>query len=155
MFTNGTGLAPGSGLPLPRCCEPSSVSIPHGQRVYCLFQIPARPVFSEARGGSPQRLGSFGPSFQAGLPKVKRQHRCFTPPSLPSFPAKPSLTVSVLTVPSATTPHPSLTPYRPFAFAHGWVLLFVKGRGRLQTLSSQLARLHTSVRPGLSAWEPH
>lgn len=50
MFTNGASLALELGAAMPWCCEHSSVSFLHGQTVYCLSQIPDRPVFSEVRG---------------------------------------------------------------------------------------------------------
>lgn len=91
MFTNGASLALELGAAMPRCCEHSSVSFLHGQRIYCLFEILDRPVFSEV-GVGPFRL-----SFQAGVPKVQVtfQLRCFTPlhtlQACPlSSPAKPT-----------------------------------------------------------------
>lgn len=140
---------------MPRCCGHSSVNFPRGQRD-C--------GFSEAQGGSQERLGTFGLSFQAGLPKVwKLQHRYFILPNLSSSsPAKPgpgtqkevsletlgiSFTISTLLF----LPFPRPTPPSPGTLSllfHLWVGFVIwQGRGWQQTLSHQLAQLHTSVIP--------
>lgn len=121
---------------MPRCCGHSSVNFPRGQRD-C--------GFSEAQGGSQERLGTFGLSFQAGLPKVwKLQHRYFTLPNLSSSsPAKPGpgtqKEVSLETlgisftihpaVPSIPTPHPSLTRYPVSSLSFMGGFCYLAGEG--------------------------